>query len=403
MKFRVAILLLLVALAFGFANGFSLFFRLAYLLAGLLALGYVWAWANVHGVEIVVERTADRLEAGEVADERLTVRNKSRLPKLWLEVWDNSDLPGHIGGKVVSLSQRRQSWGIQTKCRHRGYFTFGPITMSSGDPFGLFRVKRTVGDTHGLLVYPAAVDLPRFTIPAAELPDEGRLHSHTYSITPNAAGVRDYVPGDSFRRIHWPSTARMGKLMVKEFDLERGSEVWILLDMQEQVQAGVGEESTEEYGVTIAASIARKYLQANHLVGFISHAERPYRIQLHRGGGQLQRIVESLAVIKARGVMALSELMVDESIHFGRNTSLVIITPSTDMAWVETAQRLTERGVKACAILLEPSTFGGRDNSLLVVGSLILSGVPTYLVKQGEALEAALASPVEEDGMARLG
>jgi len=404
MKSQVAILLLLIALGFGLANGFSLFFRLAYLLAGLLALGYLWAWANVHWIEAVAERRTGRLEAGEVADERLTVRSKSRLPTLWLEVRDNSDLPGHYGGRVVSLSSwRQQTWRIQTKCRQRGYFTLGPITLTSGDPFGLFKIKRTMGDTHGLLVYPAAVDLPRFRLPTAQLPSEGRLRGHTYYITPNAAGVRDYVPGDSFRRIHWPSTARVGKLMVKEFDLERGSEIWILLDMQRQVQAGAGEESTEEYGVTLAASIAKKYLLANHLVGFISQAERPYLIQMERAGGQLYRILESLAVIKAQGVAPLSELMLNESVRFGRNTSLVIITPSTEMTWVATVQRLTQRGVKACVILVEPSTFGGGDNSLSVVGSLISSGIPTYLVKRGEALETALASPMEEDNAAIIG
>lgn len=268
---------------------------------------------------------------------------------------------------------------------------------------GLFTIKRTIGGTHGLLVYPATVDLPRFEVPAAQLPSEGRLRGHTYHVTPNAAGVRDYVPGDSFRRIHWPSTAHAGKLMVKEFDLERGSEIWVLLDMQERVQAGTGEESSEEYGVTVAASIARKYLLTNHLVGLISQAESRYFLQIERGGGQLYRILGSLAAIKARGTMPLNELILNESVHFGRNTSLVIITPSTEMAWVTTVQRLTQRGVKACVILLEPSTFGGRNGTLLVVSSLTSSGIPTYLVKQGEALEAALTSPLEGESATIIG
>ncbi len=404
MNSRVAILLLLIAMGFGLATGFNLFFRMAYLLAGVLVLGYLWAWVNVHWLEIAVERRADRLEAGEVAEERLSVINSSRLPKLWVEVRESSDLPGHYGGRVVSLSgHQRQTWRIQTRCQQRGLYTLGPITVTSGDPLGLFTMKRTLGGTHGLLVYPATVDLPRFEVPAAQLPSEGRLRGHTYHITPNAAGVRDYVPGDSFRRIHWPSTAHAGKLMVKEFDLERGSEIWVLLDMQEGVQAGIGEECTEEYGVTIAASITRKYLLTNHLVGLVSQAERRYFIQMERGGGQLYRILDSLAVIRARGAMPLNELILNESVHFGRNTSLVIITPSTDMPWVATVQMLTQRGVKACVVLLEPSTFGGRNGSLLVVGSLASSGIPTYLVKQGEALETALTSPTEGENAPIIG
>jgi uncharacterized protein (DUF58 family) len=147
--------------------------------------------------------------------------------------------------------------------------------------------------------------------------------------------------------------------------------------------------------VTVAASIAKRYLLTNNLVGFVAQAESRYLIQLERGGGQLYRILESLAVIKAWGKAPLDELILNESVRFGHNTSLVIITPSTEMSWVTTVQRLTQRGVKACVILLEPSTFGGGNDSLLVVGSLTSSGIPTYLVKRGEALETALVSPSE--------
>ena len=126
-----------------------------------------------------------------MADERLTVRNTGRFPELWLEVRDNSDLPGHHGGRVISLaSKQMRTWRVQTRCQQRGRFTLGPLTITSGDPFGLFNRERTIGGTQSLLVYPATVDLPRFRVPAAELAGESRFYQRTNHLTPNYARWR---------------------------------------------------------------------------------------------------------------------------------------------------------------------------------------------------------------------
>src|SRR5690606_33370762 len=105
-------------------------------------------------------------------------------------------------------------------------------------------------------------------------PGEGRFRKRTHYVTPNASGIREYAPGDSFNRIHWPTVARTNNLMVKLFELDPASDIWIILDLEKKVQVGTGEEGTEEYAVNIAASIARYFLVANRSVGFISFGDR---------------------------------------------------------------------------------------------------------------------------------
>src|SRR4029078_3852886 len=94
-----------------------------------------------------------------------------------------------------------------------------------------------------------------------------RAASCTTYVTPNASGVRNYEPGDSFNRIHWPSTARTGQLMVKLFELDPASDIWIILHLYKAAPVGEGDEGTEEFSVQIAASIARYFLVANRSVG----------------------------------------------------------------------------------------------------------------------------------------
>ena len=145
------------------------------------------------------------------------------------------------------------------------------MEITTGDPFGLFRHTRTYGSAQNVLVYPRAVDLPNFLVPPANLPGEGRFRRRTHQVTPNASGVRPYEWGDSFKRIHWASTARTGELMVKVFELDPASDIWVILDLERGVHVGEGDDSTEEYGVSIAASISRFFLTANRTVGFMSY------------------------------------------------------------------------------------------------------------------------------------
>src|SRR5690349_24394563 len=166
-----------------------------------------------------------------------------------------------------------------------GKFTLGPATLISGDPFGIFRLERPIPGTNEVLVYPRTTPLPGFSLPSAELPGGQDVKSRAFHVTPNVSTIRDYQPGDSFNRIHWRSTARTGQLMVKEFELDPTAEVYIVLDMQERIpQQQVAEhvvrdrlnerelrmpESTEEYGVLAAASIARHLLEQNRSLGLV--------------------------------------------------------------------------------------------------------------------------------------
>ena len=109
--------------------------------------------------------------------------------------------------------------------------------------------------------------------------------------------VRNYVPGDALTRIHWPSTARLGQFMVKEFDLDPTIDVVLMLDLDRESQAGEGDSSTEEYGVTMAASVAAYLLRQQELsVGLYVSGSAESALALDRGERQLDRVLELLAV-----------------------------------------------------------------------------------------------------------
>ncbi len=211
--------ILAAALVSALSTGFWLPFRLAYVILLALPLCFLWARLSLLGVHAEIERATDRLQQGQPLVERVSVQNRSWLSKLWLEVDEPSDLPGHTIRRVVSLRPRqRRSWRAVSTCGRRGLYTLGRVSVTSGDPFGLFRFTKSFGRPQSVLIYPRPIELSNLHLPPAELLGEGLLHRPTHYVTSNAVSVRQYAFGDSYNRIHWPSTARTRELMVKLFE-----------------------------------------------------------------------------------------------------------------------------------------------------------------------------------------
>ncbi len=389
----LVLLLLVTAAVVAFGTGFWLLFRLVYVLALALPVSWVIAWYNTRGLEVSVNRETLRAQVGQRAREILEVRNRGIFPKLWVEVNDPcGDLPQQARRVIVVPARGKRNWVAEIELTRRGLFDWGPVEVTSTDPFGIFRRTRNYGEVQQLLVYPPVVDLPRFQAPPASLPGEGRFRRRTHFVTPNASGIREYAPGDAFNRIHWPTTARTGQLAVKTFELDPSSDVWVILDLERRVHAGQFEESTEEYGVRVAASIARHYILANRSVGFITFGQKLQVVEPERGQSQLTRILENLAVAQAAGDGPLSNLLNEESRRFGRHTTLVIVTPSTDDRWLGAIQALMERGVRVAVVLLDPSSFGGKNSPLMLYGELTANNILPYVVRKGDDIGLALSA-----------
>lgn len=376
---------------FAFISGYWFFYRAAYILGGLLAVCFVWARIHAGKLEVRVERAGDRLQVGQQAEARVRFKSNSSVTKVWLEAEDVSDMPGGPARTVVTLPARgSRNWRLSVPCARRGVYNAGPVRITTGDPFGLFRFSRSYGDRQQLLVLPRPEELPYFWSPVAQLPGEGVVRRRTHYVTPNASGVRDYYPGDSYNRIHWRSTARLGRLMVKTFEMDPTSNVWVLLDLEESVQAGEGDESTEEYGVRIATSLAYHFVQSNRILGLMAYGESTAVLDPTRGSHQYARMLEAMAIGRATGSTPLSDVIEEEGRRFGRHTTLIVITPSTDQAWLTSLEAAVQQGTRAAVVLLDAASFGARGRPPAPLQELAAIGVPVYMVRSGSDISLML-------------
>ncbi len=238
---RVVLGLLLVSLFAGAVTGSQLYYRLGYVWVFLLVGSWIWSRVMLRGVQLRRRPRATRAQMGQIFEERFEIDNPGRMPRLWLSIKDESPLPGTQGSRLFPLveGRRGRTYLARTRLLQRGVYPLGPSSLEAGDPFGLFPVSRHILADESLLVYPMLMEVSDFPNPAGIMPGGEALQRRTSQVTPNAAGVRDYYPGDPLNRIHWVSTARRGRLMAKEFELDPQAEVWIFLDASRIGQAAL--------------------------------------------------------------------------------------------------------------------------------------------------------------------
>ncbi|MEW5872615.1 MAG: DUF58 domain-containing protein [Chloroflexota bacterium] len=413
---RVVFILLALSLLAGAVTGSQLYFRLSYVWAGILLVSWVMSVVALRGVQVQRSARTLRSQVGQIFEERFEVVNTGRLPRLWIEVRDDTSLPGAQGSHVLTMigGRERRTYLARARLSKRGVFPLGPTVLVSGDLFGLFPVSHTFPNQESLLVYPMLVDVHSFPNPPGLLPGGEALRRRTPQITSNAAGVREYAPGDPLNRIHWVSTARRNRLMVKEFELDPLAEVWIFVDASRSVQASRPTKlqefnvqdvwrkrfqfqlppSTLEYAVTIAASLARYYLQRSRAVGLVMAGYSLKVLPADRGGRQLSKILEALALLQAEGDLPLHGLVEAQARHLPRGSTAVMITPSGSDNVYRTADVLLRRGLRPVAVLIDSTTFGGHFSPQSLTAYLQALRVPYCQIKDGDDLTEVLSSTV---------
>lgn len=408
---KVVVVLFILSLLGGIITGWDTYYSLSYVWGGLLVISFIWSRIALTGLEFSRKPRTLRAQVGRIYEETIKLKNASRIPKLWVEVHDFSNLPGHRASIVTIRMGRRQTkdWLIRTICTRRGRFRIGSVQILTGDPFGLFPRIRKYEQEYHIVVLPKTERIRSFPFPGGRLPGGDALRQRTHQVTPNASGVREYVPGDSLNRIHWRSTARLRRLIVKEFEFDPQAEVWIVFDAAKFFHVGESEQhsadlvtgivrgefelprSTEEYGVAISASIALHLLERDRAVGFISHGKARHVLQSDRGDAQLYHILESLAVLEAVGNFSLEELLKVEGPIIPRGATVVVITPSIHSEIVATVHDMKRRGLAPVLILIDAHSFGGREGTENLAVAARMHAIPVRIVHYREPLSEALS------------
>ena len=268
-----------------------LLFLIAILLALVAGVTALWGRYALAGVTYTRRLGTTRMFVGEETDLWIEVANAKPLPLAWLKA--NDEFPAELElakGRLLRTHKesRRQLVNLlslrfyervrkryRLRAKHRGALEFGPVELTSGDMFGLKTQQRVVQDTDRLIVYPKVVPITALGLPSAHPFGDAKTTRRIAEDPLRMMGVRAYAPGDSPRLIHWKATARRGALQTKVFDPSAARVSAIFLDMN-TVPMGYWGYVPEylEFGISVAASVARFLFDARQAVGLYVNGSR---------------------------------------------------------------------------------------------------------------------------------
>ncbi len=392
----------------------SIPYRLIYVTIMLIAASWFWAFISVRGLTLKRNARGFRQQLGEVFEERFEIVNRFAFVRVWLEIKDESNLPGASGSRVFSWigGKEHRTYTSYTLLTQRGEYNLGPTVLYSGDPFGLFAFQRNYASESTVLVMPYFVELAVFPFPPGLLTGGKALRRKTPETTPQSAGVREYAPGDALSRIHWPTTARRDRFMVKEFEQDPQADVWIFLDAQMTVHINQEEKSdapkvekfwlwkqkykfslpasTFEYGASLAASVANFFIKQGQAVAFVSSGQMHTALAAERGDRQMTKILETLAFLKGEGELPLLGLVNAQMANVPRGSVVVLITSAVDDSVAIAADALAQRRIKPVVILIDPVSFGSTNGIEELAGVLKARKIPVAIVHKGDDLKWVL-------------
>lgn len=381
--------------------------------AMLLAIGASKLWDRycLAGLEFCRKLDRTLYAFGDTLDLQVEVINRKVLPLAWVELEDEvpRDLPPKQGIVYPSHKANRLNLGAnlalrpyervrkhyKLSCLHRGEYELGPGRLRTGDLFGI--VSRSVELREGtrFVVLPRVVPLERLGLPAQQPLGEVRTQSWIYDDPSRIAGVREYRPGDSLRRIHWSATARTQQLQSRVYEATTGQKLALFLNLHTIPGVVWGldyDEDVLEFSIMTAASIASWADDMGYGMGLFANGWKMksglayVSIRPSAGAHNLGTILEALGRLQPSAVIPFERLLRLEESKLDYGTTIVVVSGVVSDSLAEALRTLRSKGFAVVLVYT-----GKREIGLMLGGMPVRRVGPVESWKDIEAIESVVS------------
>jgi uncharacterized protein (DUF58 family) len=381
-----------VALAFGgaiylaaWAFGSKVLYPVALGLPAAVLLA--WVVTRLANQPLQLRRSlpeGDRLEGDDV-EVRLELLGERRLVPV---KWVLRERIGRLGERATTLAGHGHA-SYLLEALPRGRYSFEDSRAEIEDPFGLERVEQPLSSPGALLVYPRLVELERLFSESGARSHDGRRLLLQRPAGFDLHSVREHEQGESLRKVHWPSTAKRGQLMVKELEDSPRDEVAVVLDADPAAVVG----GSFDVQVRAAGSILLAHSRRGRRAVLVVNSGRREQRRVQSGEADWRQALDLLAAVEPEDGPPLAAMLADEAHVAGRALELAIVTASLPPRLVE---RLVERSLGSrtvSLILVDTASFGGAPRGRIPeLLRLQAAGVATVVLRNGDDLAERLGA-----------
>jgi uncharacterized protein (DUF58 family) len=393
--------LMLVNLLIASRTQIAVFYFLSWSILTLIVVSGAYLIAVHATVQLrLTRKTIGRIEEDDVLTIRAVIENKGALPLTNVVIEDflpfasNEDRQKRT---YVEYLRRNSPLAIEYQCRCplRGIYQLGPFTAYFFDPFGLFFISKKYFIRSELHVYPRTFVIRKFPpLKKGILPWFGIETVRASGDDDEFFGVREYKEGDAIQRIHWLTSARKNRLIVKQFQRQGFYRATLLFTLEKERNYGEGKECVAEYIIKIAASVARYLLGQNIAVELIAHDGEFVHIPSNKGQQHLESLFGFFAKARAESAIGLGEILQESFRYIPDDSSVIVIMLDRDWEHMIKILRLEKRNVFFVPLVLISSTFqyGLKEPKILDEIKIKLSREFNFvplMFSRGENLEEA--------------
>lgn len=275
----------------------------------------------------------------------------------------------------------------------RGCFANSEARVVLGDHLGLESVSIPVAAPVAVVVHPRLVELRTLFSEAGRLGGDGRRLLLRRPAGFDFHSVREYEQGESLRRVHWPTTARRGRLMVKELEDAPRDAVVVLLDCDPAGAAGAPPDSSFDASVRAAGSVLRVHAARGRKATLVTTRRDGAVVPVCSLEADFRAALGVLAAAEPDAPHALARSLGREQTPVTRAGELVVVTAALEPRAVEALLGAAMRRLVSVVWIDAPSYAGRPTRAAPGVLRLSAAGVPVAVVRRGEDLAAALDMP----------
>lgn len=274
----------LIGLA-AFNTGNNLIYILLGMMLSIHALSYIALAVNLHGIELSAKVRRHVFAEEQCTVEILASNTKRFIPSYSLNISLSSPVEGRAAIARIG-SGESSSCDLELTFPHRGLYTYGQFILDSGFPFIFYTKKVRVKTQGSVTVYPKVIAVGGLAMNKAEGEDIAHRQKGEGE---DLYSLREFSYGDDIRRVSWKTSAKLDKLILREFADETPETVTIVLDDIQPL-----DNQAFERAVSLCAGLATRFSGEGYPVGLLTCH---HYVQPGIGKDHLYRIMELLAVI----------------------------------------------------------------------------------------------------------
>lgn len=363
-KWAFLSIIIIFNLIIALKTSMEFFYFFFWFLLSVVAVSFLWVMTGYFGTELsLIRKTTSKLEEDDILEIETIIDNKGFLPAINFVLEDRLPCAGpQEKEKRISLEYlgggSTKNLKYRCSCPQRGRYELGPFYIYFFDPWGLFYLKKACSIYSELYVYPRTFNIKKFpSLMKGIAPWFGIEASRVSGDEHEFYGIREYKAGDPIKKIHWFSTARKNRLIVKQFQQQVFFRATIIFNLNKERNFGTGKESVVEYTVKIAASVAKYLIERNVSLELIAHTGEMVHIPFNKGSGHLEDIMKALATAQAESNVSLDEIFQEFSAHIPSDSSLIVIMLDKDWEFLSALLSLSVRNISLVPLILASASF----------------------------------------------